>query len=133
MFDEIGWQYGDGRCQECGLIWASSKRQHHPPEECLRCGSSNTIFEFHSMSEEDLIMGEILEPRDYAGNVIKTGYTVVYPVRQGSDMWLQHMVISHIEIIRAATPVFKLHGTNSDNRVVKLQHPNRCVVIKTGA
>ena len=77
-------------------------------------------------------MSDKLEPKDYIGKPIKAGYTVVYPVRQGSDMWLQHMIVSHIEIIRAAVPVFKLHGTNGDGRAVKLEHTNRCVVIKEG-
>jgi hypothetical protein len=74
-------------------------------------------------------MPETLVPKDYLGKSIKAGDTVVYPVRQGSEMWLQHMIVSHIEIIRATVPVFKLHGTNSDGHLVKIQHANRCVVI----
>lgn len=74
-------------------------------------------------------MPETLIPKDYMGKSIKSGDTVIYPVRQGSEMWLQHMVVSHIEIIRAATPVFKLHGTNSAGHLVKIHHTNRCVVI----
>jgi hypothetical protein len=77
-------------------------------------------------------MPDNLEPKDYIGRVIRAGYTVVYPVRQGSNMWLQHMIVSHIEIIRAQTPVFKLHGTNSDGKLVKIEHPDRCVVVKEG-
>lgn len=70
----------------------------------------------------------VLVPKDYFGNEILAGSTVVYPVRQGSSMWLQHMIVSHIEIIRAQTPVFKLHGTNSDGKLVKLEHPERCII-----
>jgi hypothetical protein len=77
-------------------------------------------------------MPDKLEPKDYMGKVIKPGYTVIYPVRQGSEMWLQHMIVSHIEIIRAAVPVFKLHGTNRDGHLVKIHHADRCVVIKEG-
>lgn len=77
-------------------------------------------------------MPDKLEAKDYMGKVIKPCDTVIYPVRQGSEMWLQHMVVSHIEIIRAATPVFKLHGTNSAGHLVKIHHADRCVVIKEG-
>jgi hypothetical protein len=74
-----------------------------------------------------------LETKDYLGNVIRSGDTVVYPVRQGAAMWLQHLVVSHIEIIRAHIPVFKVCGTNSIGRQVKIDHPNRCVIVKEGA
>lgn len=74
-------------------------------------------------------MPEILEPRDYMGKIIKPGYTVVYPVRQSASMWLQHMVVSHIEVIRSGVPIFKIYGTNSGGKLVKLERPERCVVI----
>jgi len=77
-------------------------------------------------------MSQVLEPKDYTGKPIKSGFTVVYPVRQGSAMWLQHMIISHIEVIRAHDPIFKLHGTNRDGKLVKLKHPDRCIIIKEG-
>jgi hypothetical protein len=68
--------------------------------------------------------------KDYLGVVIQAGDTVVYPLRQGSSMWLQHLVVSHIEVIRASTPVFKVCGTNSIGRMVKIDHPDRCVIVK---
>lgn len=77
-------------------------------------------------------MSEVLEPKDYTGRVIRVGSTIVYPVRAGAKMWLQHMAVSHIDIIRAQVPVFKIFGTNSDGKYVKFEHPLRCVVVKEG-
>jgi hypothetical protein len=77
-------------------------------------------------------MSELLQPKDYMGQTITAGCTVVYPIRQGSNMWLQHMVVSHFDIIRSHVPVFKLHGTNSDGHQVKLDHADRCVIVKLG-
>jgi hypothetical protein len=68
--------------------------------------------------------------KDYLGVVIQSGDIVVYPVRQGSAMWLQHLVVSHIEVIRANKPVFKVCGTNSVGRTVKIDHAERCVIVK---
>jgi len=70
--------------------------------------------------------------KDYLGVIIQAGDTVVYPVRQGAAMWLQHLCVSHIEVIRANNPVFKVCGTNSVGRQVKIDHPNRCVIVDKG-
>jgi len=77
-------------------------------------------------------MSEALEPKDYMGRVIKAGCTIVYPVRTGANMWLQHMTVSHIEVIRAHVPAFKIFGTNSDGKYVKFESLERCVVVKEG-
>ena len=77
-------------------------------------------------------MPEILEPRDYMGKIIKPGCTVVYPVRQSASMWLQHMIVSYIEVIRSSVPIFKIHGTNSVGKLVKLERPERCVITREG-
>jgi hypothetical protein len=67
---------------------------------------------------------------DFGGEEIKPGQKVAYPVRRGGDMWLRSMVVSHIETIRAAEPVYHVVGTNDGGRPVKLDHPDRCVIMK---
>ena len=72
------------------------------------------------------------ELRDYLGNLIEPGDTVVYPVRRGSDMHLRTMRVSHIEVIRSTPPVLHVAGSNDNGRPVKLENPDRCVVVKKG-
>lgn len=67
---------------------------------------------------------------DFSGQEIISGMKVAYPVRRGGDMWLRYMYVSHIETIRAAEPVFHIVGTNDAGRTVKLENPDRCVIMK---
>jgi Zn finger protein HypA/HybF involved in hydrogenase expression len=48
------YQYGDGTCNDCGLIRSTSKYAEDKFETCPRCDSSNTKFKFVSTDEEDL-------------------------------------------------------------------------------
>jgi hypothetical protein len=67
---------------------------------------------------------------DFSGAEIKAGDKVAYPVRRGSEMWLRFLIVSHIETIRAAEPVYHVIGTNDSGRPVKLEHPDRCVIMR---
>lgn len=51
------WQYGDGICNDCGLIWSASNYAEDKFETCPRCDSSDTKFKFVSTNEEDLFYG----------------------------------------------------------------------------
>jgi hypothetical protein len=39
-----------------------------------------------------------LLPRDWRGTIISPGCRVVYPVRQGSDMWMREGTVSYLDI-----------------------------------
>jgi hypothetical protein len=67
---------------------------------------------------------------DFGREEILPGMKVAYPVRRGSEMWLRFLTVSHIETIRAAEPVFHVVGTNDTGRPVKLEHPDRCVIMR---
>jgi hypothetical protein len=67
---------------------------------------------------------------DFSGQVIEPGDIIAYPVRRGSDMWLRSLRVSHIDVIRSTPPVYRIAGTNDNGRLVKLENPLRCVVIK---
>ncbi len=61
--------------------------------------------------------------KDYLGQRIKVGNTLVYPVRRRSSMWLSTMTVTDLGHS-------VLHGTNHKGRRIKLSKPDRCVIIK---
>jgi hypothetical protein len=69
---------------------------------------------------------------DFVGNPIEPGDTVAYPVRRGASMWLRTLRVSHIEMIRATVPVYRIAGSNDTGRLVRLENSDRCIVIKKG-
>jgi hypothetical protein len=66
---------------------------------------------------------------DFTGRPISSGDVVAYPVRRGADMWLRSLRVSHVDVIRSNPPVFKIVGTNDKGRVVRLEKPDRCVIL----
>jgi hypothetical protein len=66
---------------------------------------------------------------DFIGRPIKAGDVVAYPVRRGADMWLRSLRVAHVDVIRSVPPVFKIVGTNDKGRTVKLEKPDRCVIL----
>jgi len=69
---------------------------------------------------------------DFGGRMIEPGDTIAYPVRRGSEMWLRSLRVSHIEVIRSTPPVYKIAGSNDTGRSVKLENPDRCVIMSKG-
>jgi hypothetical protein len=69
---------------------------------------------------------------DFGGRPIEPGDLIAYPVRRGSSMWLRSMRVSHIEVIRSTPPVYHIAGSNDEGRLVKLDHADRCVIMKKG-
>lgn len=63
---------------------------------------------------------------DYAGNEIKAGMTVVYPVREGSAMWLSEMNVT--QVISGTVPVLK--GTNRVGHRVTVKKIENVVIIQ---
>lgn len=66
---------------------------------------------------------------DFTGERIRVGDEIAYPTRTGSAMWLNAIVVTAIIPIRAATPVFKIVGTNMNGNKVTIRHPERCVIL----
>ena len=69
---------------------------------------------------------------DFGGRPIESGDTIAYPVRRGSEMWLRSLKVSHIEVIRSTPPVYHIAGSNDKGRMVKLENPDRCVILTKG-
>ncbi len=62
---------------------------------------------------------------DHIGREIKAGDTVVYPVRQGSSMWLARMRVT--QVVGGTTP--SLSGYNNEGRKVKVHKIENVVVV----
>jgi len=70
-------------------------------------------------------------PIDFLGQPIKAGDLVCYPVRRGSNMWLNKLRIHTIQVIQTIKePIFKLIGTNDTGRQVSVEKTDRVIVIK---
>lgn len=63
---------------------------------------------------------------DYAGNEIKAGMTVVYPVREGSRMWLSEMTVT--QVIGGTIPTLK--GANRTGHRVTVKKLENVVIIQ---
>jgi hypothetical protein len=63
---------------------------------------------------------------DFLGARIETGQVVVYPVRQGSSMWLKKITVEAIQDGPRGAVVI---GRNDTGRTVRLHELKRCVVV----
>lgn len=63
------------------------------------------------------------ETKDFVGNPITPGCHLVYPVRQGSSMYLRLMRVVEITLRR-------ITGHDKDGRRVHIQYPERSVVVR---
>jgi hypothetical protein len=70
-----------------------------------------------------------MNPVDFTGRQIEVGYVIAYPVRRGSEMKLRSMTVEGIEIIRSTPPVYWLYGHSDKGRPVKVETPDRCIII----
>lgn len=59
---------------------------------------------------------------DFAGNEIKAGQTVVYPVRRGSQMWLSEITVNKVE-------AENILGVNKEGRRVTVKNLKNVVII----
>jgi hypothetical protein len=71
-------------------------------------------------------------PKDYLGQVIETGDTIVYPGRQGSSMWLNTAEVLAISWAEAEGPKVKytLSIVRSDGRRAQITQLNRVIVVE---
>ena len=61
--------------------------------------------------------------RDFIGRAIAAGNTVVYPVRRGSNMWLNKLAVTQVADDH-------ITGFNGDGRRITVKNLNNCVVVE---
>jgi hypothetical protein len=66
------------------------------------------------------------EAVDFLGNPILAGSLIVYPVRRGSDMWMNKL---RIEAVRDTPRGKTVSGTNDSNRRITIRNLTNCVVV----
>ena len=71
-------------------------------------------------------------PKDFLGNVIEQGDTIVYPGRQGSSMWLNKAEVLSVSWAESTGPGVKytLSIVRSDGRRAQITKLNRVVVVE---
>jgi len=71
-------------------------------------------------------------PKDFLGQVIRVGDTIVYPGRQGSSMWLNKAEVLEISWAESTGPkvVYTLSIVRSDGRRAQITKLNRVVVVE---
>jgi len=70
---------------------------------------------------------------DFLGREIKAGDTVVYPVRRGSSMWLNKLLVTQVAsdgVDRDGQPLLHVAGTNSFGRRITVKNLTNCVVVE---
>jgi len=65
-------------------------------------------------------------PKDFMGREIKAGDTLVYPVRRGSSMWLNRLLVT-----QALADV--VTGTNPEGRRITVKNLGNAVVVPSPA
>jgi hypothetical protein len=73
---------------------------------------------------------ETVSPVDFVNRTIEIGNTVVYPVRQGSSMWLNKMVVTGIENRDKGYVLVGYIPDHPGKRRVQISSLDRCVVIQ---
>lgn len=63
---------------------------------------------------------------DFVGREIKVGDTLVYPVRQGSRMWLSRISVRQV----IAGPEPTIHGYNNEGRKITIHKVSNAVVVQ---
>ena len=61
--------------------------------------------------------------RDFLGRAIVAGNTIVYPVRRGSSMWLNKLVVTQADAEHVT-------GLNSSGRWITVRNLQNCVVVQ---
>jgi len=60
--------------------------------------------------------------RDFLDRAIMAGNTIVYPVRRGSSMWLNKLVVTQVDAEHVT-------GLNSNGRWITIHNLQNCVVV----
>ena len=63
---------------------------------------------------------------DSLGNEIKATDTVVYPVRRGSRMWMNRLVV---DAVRDTCHGVRITGRNAAGNRVSIQNVENCIVV----
>lgn len=63
------------------------------------------------------------KPTDFLGRVITADDILVYPVRRGSKMWLNRIIVTKAEADR-------IHGISREGRMIQLTNLNNTIVIR---
>jgi hypothetical protein len=68
------------------------------------------------------------EAKDFLGKPITAGATICYPVRRGSAMWLNKLVVLSVQDTPSGV---RVSGTNKTGRRVSIANLENCVVVET--
>lgn len=68
------------------------------------------------------------EAVDFLGHQIQAGDLVVYPVRQGSSMWMNKL---RVESVRNTPRGKAISGTNDAGRPIIIRNLENCVVVES--
>ncbi len=71
-------------------------------------------------------MSKLAPVLDFMGREITAGATVVYPVRRGSQMWMQELGVT--QVVPGSDPTVK--GFNSSGRTITLHNVKNVTVVQ---
>lgn len=63
---------------------------------------------------------------DFMGRAIVAGNTVIYPVRRGSDMWMQRIIVTKVN----PGPSPSLGGNNPEGRRITIHNLKNVTVVE---
>lgn len=64
--------------------------------------------------------------KDFLGNPINAADTIIYPVRRGSHMWLNKLLV---QAVRDTDNGIRVSGLNSAGRPVQIQNLTNVIVV----
>lgn len=70
---------------------------------------------------------------DFVGAEIHSGDTIVYPIRQGSSMWLKKAVVTGIEPRKDSVSLIAYDPENVSQRRLNIKNLHTVVVVKKAA
>ena len=76
---------------------------------------------------------EVQVAEDYFGQEIRVGDLLVYPGRQSSNLWMNHIRVTKVEEIGAARfsrVMHKVTGQKDDGSIVTIVEIDRAVVVQ---
>lgn len=68
------------------------------------------------------------EAVDFLGHPIEAGNLIVYPVRQGSSMWMNKL---RVDAVRDTPRGKAVSGTNDAGRRITIRNLTNCVVVES--
>lgn len=70
------------------------------------------------------------QPKDYMGRVIECGHVLVYPVRRGSQMWMNKCRVTGIEARPSGCVVIGYDPDGVARRRLQIKNLTNCVVVE---